>query len=152
METLKIMETLITIFACITIAVISFFIGKSFSKTIKPTSEEILKYSINNVKFVNELNPIVKLIYLQFIDKNDIKYFHEDGYYLHITNLDIDIWSANDVYNRNFKTIPIELLKEHNLTIKELNNTLSMTDKKILDYIVQAVKVNNNEFISRIFL
>jgi hypothetical protein len=146
------METLLPILTCITIAVISFFTGKLFSKIIKPTSEELMKYSIEHTHFLNTLNPIVKLIYLQFIQKEQLKYFFEDGYYLHITNLNIELWSANCWYSRDFKTIPIELLKEHNLTLKELNNTLSVTDKKILDHIVQAIKVNNKEFINRLFL
>lgn len=140
------------ILSCIVIAVSFFFIGKSFSKIIKPTQEELLKYSIDNVKFINELNPIVKLIYLQFINKEQLKYFFENGYHLTITNLEIEIWSANDWYSRRFEQIPIELLKEYNLTFKELNNNLSMADKKVLDHIVQAVKVNNKEFISRLFL
>ena len=146
------MEILITLISCIVIAISFFFIGKSFAKIIKPTSEELLEYSINNVKSVNELHPIIKLIYLHFIDSEQLKYFFEDGYYLRITNLNIDIWSANNWDSRNFTQIPIELLKEHNLTLKELNNILSVTDKKILDHIVQAVKVNNKEFISRLFL
>ena len=145
------MDIIISILTCITIATIFFFIGKSFTKIIKPTSEEILGHTIENVKFLNDLHPIIQLIYKEFISEN-VKYFHVEGCYLNIKHLEIEIWSANDAFHREFRRIPTELLKEHDITLKELNNTLTMAEKKILDKIVKAVEVNNKEFISRIFV
>ena len=44
------MNTLTPILVCLIIAIITFFVGKSFSKVIKPTSEEILKaYKTNEM-------------------------------------------------------------------------------------------------------
>lgn len=146
------METLFVIISCLIVAITAFFIGKSFSKVIKPTSEEILKYSIDNVKFLNELNPLVKEIYLQFINKDGIKYFQELNYTILISNKDIEFWAVNSVYSRCFTSLPNDILKKYNTTMKEINNTLSLADKKILDHITNVVKRNNQEFISRLFI
>lgn len=146
------MNILIPITVCIIVATISFFIGKYFSKIIKPTSEEILKYSIDNVKFLNELNPLVKDIYLQFVEKDGPKYFQEKEHDILITNMNVEIWKCNSWENRTFTLLPESVLKAYNITKNELNNSLSLADKKILDHIVKAVTINNKEFISRLFI
>lgn len=146
------MNILIPIIVCIIVAIIFFFIGKSFSKVIKPTSEEILKYSIDNVEFLNELNPLVKDIYLQFIEKDGPKYFQEQEYNILITNMNVEIWKCNTWENRIFTLLPESVLKAYNMTENKLNNSLSLADKKILDHIVNAVTINNKEFISRLFI
>jgi len=134
------------------VAIVFFYVGKSFSKIIKPTSEEIINYSIRNVKFLNQINPIVKEIYLLFIQKDGFQYFKELHCNILVTNMDIEFWSENDCYSRSFSRVSIELLKKYDITLKELNNSLSLTDKKILDKIVKAVKFNNQEFINRVFI
>ena len=53
---------------------------------------------------------------------------------------------GGEVYNRRFTVIPEDILKKYNKTFKELNE-LSLADKKILDTIVQAIKINNKEFM-----
>jgi len=145
-------QIIITIIILLIVAIVFFYLGKSFSKIIKPSSEEIIKYSIENVKFLNQINPIVKEIYLLFIQKDGFQYFKEMHCQIFVTNMDIEFWSANDFYARQFSTVPIELLKKYNMTLKELNNSLTITDMKILDKIVKAVKFNNLEFINRVFL
>lgn len=146
------MNILIPIVVCTIVVTTSFFIGKSFAKIIKPTPEEILKYSIDNVKFLNELNPLVKDIYLQFIEEDGPKCFQETTCGILISNMNIEFWSANEVYNRMFTKLPESVLKAYNMTMDELNNSLSLADKKILDHIVKAVTINNKEFISRLFI
>lgn len=121
-------------------------------KIEKPTDEEMCLAVLENIKFLNTLNPLVVDIYKQFVDKEGLKYFHIEHCNLHIKNLGIQIWSANDQENRRFDVVPDELLKKYNMTLKELNNTLTMADKKILDKIVNEIKINNKEFIDRLFL
>ena len=36
--------------------------------------------------------------------------------------------------------------------MKEINDSLSLADKKVLDHITQQVITNNKEFINRLFL
>ena len=38
------------------------------------------------------------------------------------------------------------------MTFSELNDSLSLADNKVLDHIVKAVKINNKEFIHRLFI
>ncbi|NCC70472.1 hypothetical protein EOM09_02730 [bacterium] len=146
------MNYLIPILTCVCVAIVFFFIGKSFSKIIKPTNEELLQYSIDHVKFVNELNPLVKQIYLQFIDEKQLCYFQYDKFRIKISNLDIEYWYTNGEHYISFTKIPIETLKELNLTLKELNGTLTQADKKVLDIIAKRVVKNNTEFINRLFI
>ena len=146
------METLLIILSYVIVIITFLFIGKSFSKIIKPTPEEIFKSTIDTTKFYNELNPIVKEIYLNFINKDNLKYFQENFCHIYISNLEVKYWSQNDIYNRHFTNIPLDLLKKHNMTIKEINDTLSLADKTVLDYIAKAVIRNNKEFINRLFI
>ena len=152
------METLIPILACILCLLSGIWIGKITTKNQKHKiggkviKEKIVGEEIKDAPiFSNQIHPLVQLIYKEFISEN-VKYFHIEHCTLRIKHLDIDIWSANDVWSREFREVSIDLLKEHNLTLKELNNILTMADKKILDRIVKAVEVNNKEFISRIFI
>ena len=144
------MELLIII-SYVLISIVFFSIGRYYNKKTKPNSSE-LEYSINNTKFLNELNPLVKDIYLQFINKEGIKYFQEKYCTILISNLDVEFWSENNIYCRRFTKIPEIILKEYNLTVKEINNTLTLADQKVLDTIAKAIIINNKEFISRLFI
>jgi hypothetical protein len=146
------MNYIIPTITCVFVAIVFYLIGKSTTKIIKPTSEEILELSIKNVEFLNTLSPITQLIYKHFMNKENLKYFQEIHCEVKITDLNISIWSANELYGIRFTFIPTEILKEHNLTIKEVEKTLTLADRKVLYHIVEAVKVNNKEFISRLFL
>jgi hypothetical protein len=145
-------EIIIIIIMHLIVAIVFFYVGKSFSKIIKPTSEEIINYSIENVNFLNKINPIVKEIYLLFVQKDGHQYFKEEHCHIFVTNMGIAFWSENDYYSRHFYDVSVDLLKKYNMTLKELNNSLSLTDKKILDKIVKAVKFNNKEFVNRVFI
>lgn len=125
---------------------------KTKIKIEKPDDLQMCLNVLENIEFLNSLNPLVVEIYKQFIDEEGLKYFHLEHYNLHIKNLGIQIWSANDWDNRKFNVVPDDLLKKYNMTLKELNNTLTAADKKILDKIVQEIKINNEEFISRLFI
>lgn len=146
------MNILIPFIVCTIVATITFFIGKSFSKIIKPTIQDYLLYKIDNVEFENTLNPLVKDIYLQFIEKDGPKYFQEFTYSIFVSNMNIEFWSTNGVDSRIFTKLPESVLKAYNMTAEEINDTLTLADKKILDHIANAVKVNNKEFISRLFI
>lgn len=146
------MNILIPIMVCTIVATVAFFIGKSFSKAIKPTIQDYLLYTIDNVEFENTLNPLVKDIYLQFIEKDGPKYFQETNCDILISNMGVEFWSENSVLARRFTRLPESVLKTYNMTAKEINDTLSVADKTILDKIAKSVKVNNKEFISRLFI
>lgn len=140
---------------CIVVFIVGVITGKKIKNPIiKPSPEEILKMSIENVKFLNTLNPIVVEIYKLFINPETLKYFQEATHTIIISYFgeDIKIWSTNELWNREFTSIDINLLKKYDLTLNEVNKTLTLTDKKILDYIVQAIKTNNKEFINRVFI
>ncbi len=66
--------------------------------------------------------------------------------------MNILIWAANDRFHRHFTSIPTHMLKTANMAIDEINKSLSLADKTVLDRIVNAVKVNNKEFLSRLFV
>jgi hypothetical protein len=142
------MNYLIPILVCIAVAATSYYLGLITKPRV--TKDDII--SSMKVEFVNKLHPLVIIVYKLFISKEDIKYFSESEHNILITCIDVSIWASNSVYNRQFTNIPLELLKEYNCTLKELNNSLSLADKKILDHIVQAIKINNKEFIDRIFI
>ena len=149
---MTILELLIVIFLQIATCTFFFFVGKSKRTIIKPTFEELLKASIDKVELTNKLNPLVKQIYLQFIDKEKLLYFQYDDYDIKISNLEIEYWRANNEYTRHFRKVPIETLKELNLTLEELNGTLTQADRKVLDMIAKRVVKNNTEFINRLFI
>lgn len=124
-------------------------ISKRSSKKEQP---DVLKV-IEDVKFSNTIHPLVKHIYLLFVDKPDgYKDFIVDRHYMTIKSLDVSIWASNDAENRQFTLVPDELLKQYGMTMKELNKSMTIADLEILDTIVQRVKVNNKEFISRLFI
>ncbi len=142
------------------IILISILIIRGIRKhQIKVSTEDLLKdfdvidfltMSIQNVKINNSLHPLVVLVYTHFIKSpEDFKEVHCK---IEIPNLSIKLWAANDVYDRDFRELPDDTLKKYNMTLKELNDSLSLADKTILDTIVKRVKVNNSEFIERIFI
>ena len=103
-----------------------------------------------NGNFTNKLHPLVKEIYELFINEETVNDFKEE--YCKITINEISWWSANDIYSREFTNIPVILQKKYNTTTKEINNSLSLADKKVLDHITRQVLKNNKEFINRLFL
>lgn len=103
-----------------------------------------------NGNFTNRLHPLVKEIYELFINEETVNNFKEE--YCKIIINEISWWSANDIYSREFTNIPVILQKKYNTTTKEINNSLSLADKKVLDHITRQVLKNNKEFINRLFL
>jgi hypothetical protein len=106
--------------------------------------------TLANGNFTNALHPLVKDIYELFVDDKTVNSFKQ-GYCEILVN-EIRWWSANEVYDREFRFIPVDIQKKYNATIKEINNSLSLADKKVLDHITQQVITNNKEFINRLFL
>ena len=146
---------LISLWALLTI--LTFYLGRRIGRRIgqqivADKNSKTIEDVINEVKIPTDLNPLVRDIYLQFIDKEQIKYFHEDHYHMNIKNMGISVWGANTVYDRRFTKIPPEILKKYGKTFNEINDTLSLADKKILDAIVNVIKRDNKEFISRLFI
>jgi len=132
---------------------LTFYLGRRIGQQIgADKNSKTIEDVINEVKIPTDLNPLVRDIYLQFIDKEQIKYFQEDYYNVNIKNIDVSIWSANTVHARSFTKIPPEILKKYGKTFNEINDTLSLADKKILDAIVNVIKRDNKEFISRLFI
>ena len=64
----------------------------------------------------------------------------------------VEFWAENYVESRRFTKLPESILKTYNMAAKEINDALSVADKTILDKIAKSVKVNNKEFISRLFI
>ena len=106
--------------------------------------------TLANGNFTNTLHPLVKEIYELFVDDKTVNSFKQ-GYCEILVN-EIRWWRGNEVYNREFRHIPVDLQKKYNATIKEINDSLSLADKKVLDHITQQVITNNKEFINRLFL
>lgn len=131
------------------IAAIYFYIGWKIGKDKRVSYDAALE--IEKIKFLEQLNPIVKLIYLQFISNSLYQYFQPIHCEMLIANLDITYWDSNDVCYREFTKIPDQILKEYNLTISEINKTLTLADKKVLDTISKKVRKDNAAFINRLF-
>ena len=146
------MDYLIPIISCLFSTLVGFIIGYKNIEITKPTLEEILQYSIENIQFLNTINPLVKEIYLLFINKDTLKYFQEDHCHLLISSLEIRYWNANGTNWIRFTEVPNEILRKYNFTLKELNGSLTIADKKILNLISERVVRNNKEFIERIFI
>ena len=154
------MNYLIPIIVCIAVAVISYYLGyinRPKTVTHKVTEDDII--SSMKTEFVNKLHPLVQYIYKMFIDKQTISLFKQLHCNIKVylykedsNNEYITIWSENELYNREFTEIPVRLLKNYDCTIKEINKQLSLADKKVLDHIVQVIKLNNKEFVNRLFL
>lgn len=106
--------------------------------------------TLANGNFANTLHPLVKEIYELFVDDKTVNNFKQ--VYCGILIGEIEWWSANEVYHRQFRYIPIDIQKKYNSTMKEINDSLSLADKKVLDHITQQVITNNKEFINRLFL
>ena len=100
--------------------------------------------------FTNTLHPLVKEIYELFVDDKTVNSFKQS--YCEILVNEIRWWSANEVYYREFRFIPVDIQKKYNATMKEINDSLSLADKKVLDHITQQVITDNREFINRLFL
>ena len=81
-----------------------------------------------NGNFTNKLHPLVKEIYELFINEETVNDFKEE--YCKITINETSWWSANDIYSREFTNIPVILQKKYNATMKEINDSLSLADKK----------------------
>lgn len=106
--------------------------------------------TLANGNFTNTLHPLVKEIYELFVDDKTVDNFKERCYNIYIG--EIAWWGYNELYNREFTSIPVDIQKKYNTTTKEINDSLSLADKKVLDHITQQVITNNKEFINRLFL
>lgn len=128
-----------------------FFPKKPKSLSSVSVKDDIAKH-LEQIQITNTIHPLVKEIYLLFINNETVSLFKINNCHLLIETKDIALWSANDWYHREFTKIPIEYQQKHNTTIDEINQSLSTVDKQILDNIVQKVKVNNKEFLHRLFI
>lgn len=124
--------------------------SKNFTNSL-PIEDKIAKH-LKTIEITNTIHPLVKEIYLLFIDNKTVSLFKIGNYRLVIETKDIELWSANDWYSRNFTKVPLKWQQEHNMTLEEINLALSVADKRILDNIVQKIKVNNQEFLHRLFI
>ena len=154
MESINLIVVLITMMlsglAGATVASRYIWANKPKSKTSNTLANENFTNTLANGNFTNTLHPLVKEIYELFIDDETVNNFKES--YCEILVNEIKWWSANEVYNREFRHIPVDLQKKYNATTKEINDSLSLADKKVLDHITQQVITNNKEFINRLFL
>ena len=125
-----------------------FLIGQEQRKTL------IRKYNKLNITVdtVRSLHPLVLKVYRAFIDNEQIKYFQQEPCEIKLSNLNIAFWSVNAVEHKRFTEIPESILKELNQSKNEINNSLSLADKTVLNMIARAVEVNNKEFIDRLFI
>ena len=138
-------ELIIAIFSGLSGAAIALNYTKSKLRAKSKTND-----ALANGNFTNTLHPLVKEIYELFIDDKTVNSFKQG--YCEILVGEIRWWSANEVYNREFRFIPVDIQKKYNATMKEINDSLSLADKKVLDHITQQVITNNKEFINRLFL
>jgi len=139
---------IITIFSILAILIfwqlMNWTCDESFSK------RNVIK-SINNSKFDNRISPIVRLIYNEFLNNN--REFHISNWTMNVSQLGLTVWSTNSIDNRIFYDVPFEILRKYEFSTKEeLNNSLTRTDKVILDKICRRVEMNNKEFIDKVFI
>ena len=143
-------ELIIAIFSGLSGAAITLNYTKSKLRAKSKTNDALANDALANGNFTNTLHPLVKEIYELFIDDKTVNSFKQG--YCEILVGEIRWWSANEVYNREFRFIPTDFQKKYNATMKEINDSLSLADKKVLDHITQQVITNNKEFINRLFL
>lgn len=129
------------------------FIALIEKRPIKNTDElKIIQKSIDELEIVNKLHPLVVNIYKLFTNKDGFKYFNQSQFTVKIPTMGLEIWSENEISSRKFYNI--DTLTEISLekTKDEINNELSLADRKILDAICKRVIKNNKEFINRLFI
>ena len=148
---ISVITTLLIINLSITVMYIR--LKKLHNKTINAdfalTIREAREFLIRNVYMDNEIHPLVKRIYNAFI--NNPTSFTCSQYTLY-TKIGIEVWAANDISNRRFTVIDLNICKDYKKTIDEFNNELTDTDKVILDTIINRVRLNSKEFIHRVFI
>lgn len=102
-----------------------------------------------------KIHPLVIDIYNQFINGNPKDWEYSDHHLnckSSYCNEPIHLWIANDWNSRTFSNLPIEIEKEFRLTSQEINKSLSVVDKKILDAICNKIIVDNKAFLNRLFI
>ena len=106
-----------------------------------------------NGNFTNRLHPLVKEIYELFINEETVNNFKEE--YCKIIINEISWWSANDIYSREFTNIPVILQKKYNTTTKEINNSLSLAERKYLitlpDKYLKIIKSLLNSMVKKLY-
>ena len=137
------------------VSLLSLYLGYRWGSEKKDKfSKDMLSIleTINKVKSSEVIHPIVKDIYLLFVEEGGYKNFDITPYNLTVKETKIEVWASNEVYDRKFIRIPEDVLKTYNMTFVEANKSLTLVDRTILDTIVQRMRVNNKEFLSRLFI
>lgn len=137
------------------IAIISFYLGyikgKDTSKKemIDLNFEKFFKYA-----YKEEIHPVTKDIYDLFISDNGMRHFQKHEHTIKIPMLGIEIWHKNGlVYREIYKDSNKRMLFNlYGKTIEEINNSLNLGDKTILDRICREVIINENDLADTILL
>ena len=127
--------------------------GKDVSKkkTSKLKFEEFFEYT-----YEYKINPLVQDVYNLFISEKGMKHFQYDGSCrLLIPILGICIWAENSTFHRELYvrgTDEIFLLYKYGKTIEEMNDSLNIGDKVILDKICKEVIIYSDDLKNTILL
>lgn len=120
--------------------------------SIKSTTPLIdILTQVNNLVALHKLHPLVIEIYNDFIDTKKLKYLEVTEHHFTVLHIPLTIWAANGVEAIHFIKVPDEILHKYNCTLTELNQNLTVGDKEVLHRIIEAIRINNKAFISRLF-
>ncbi len=116
---------------------------------IDKTLESFFKYA-----YKEEINPVTKDIYDLFISDNGMRHFQKFEYVIRIPMLGINIWHRNNIEHREITETSneIAIYNLYGKTIKEINDSLNLGDKAILDKICQEVIINQDDLANTILL
>lgn len=137
------------------LAIISFYLGyikgKDTSKKemIDLNFERFFKYA-----YKEEIHTVTKDIYDLFISDNGMRNFQKREHTIKIPMLGIEIWHKNgleyrEIYKGSNERMVFNL---YGKTIEEINESLNLGDKTILDKICQEVILNENDLADTILL
>ena len=107
-------------------------------------------------KHVPKIHPLVKLIYTDFIQNGTFNFIiAENKCTMYYKPLKIEIWVTNNIENRKIWRCEDNDLLFNSVdekSLNDLNNNLTMLDKRILHKIFTRVDEVNKEFINKVFI
>ena len=147
--------TIIIVFLALLVFAIGAIVGIVLVHT---TNRNVFNHIEHNEssKHVPKIHPLVKLIYTDFIHNGTSNFIITDNRCtMYYKPLKIAIWIANTIETRRIwdcddRDLLFNSVSENSLN--DLNNNLTMLDKRILHKIFERVDEVNKEFINKVFI
>lgn len=147
---------LLLLLSYILLGIICFYFGYTKAKNIVKKEMTDLSFKrFFEYTYKQKINPVTQDIYELFISQDGIKHFQKGVCTIKIPMLDISIWAVNEVLHRRLyekHTNENAIYKKYGKTISEINDSLNMGDKTILDKICKEVLINENDLADTILL